>query len=579
MVAGSMYSRVRIFLLVLIALAALLAPVAALALPPGGTFIDDDGNPHEGYIEAIAAAGITSGCNPPINDKYCPDRNLTRGEMAGLLAKTLGLTSDGGKDWFSDDNGSPFESRINQLAAAGITSGCNPPANTKFCPHQNVTRGQMAAFLVRAYNLNGSTAGDPFRDDDGSVFEDHIERLREAGITRGCNPPINDKFCPNSPVRRDAMASFIGRAEGFAATTPPPRVEPGDVDVHIYPGDDIDDIADSSPKGATFLIHGTHYRQTISPRDGQQFYGAADAVLDGDNRTEYAFKGSAVNVYVGGLEIRDYDTNHQRGAIDAEGDGWTVEANEIHHNNAVGVRLGGDDVTIRSNNIHHNYQMGISVHHSSNGLVQSNEIAFNNWEKDYNWGFEAGGTKFWETTGLVVKNNWSHDNWGPGLWSDHDNIHITYEGNLVEDNAAAGIYHEISYDGVMRNNTLRGNGYDHDAWLWGGGITLASSQGVEVYGNVLEGNFNGITMTQQNRGSGAYGSYVVRNNYVHDNLIINSGLSGAAEDIGSDAIFHSGNRFENNDYVGSVRWEWDGGRVSWSKWRNYGHDDNGSYTP
>ena len=94
---------------------------------------------------------------------------------------------------------------------------------------------------------------------------------------------------------------------------------------------------------------------------------------------------------------------------------------------------------------------------------------------------------------------------------------------------------------------------------------------------MVEDNFNAITMTQQNRGSGAYGAYKVRNNYVHDNLIINSGLSGAAEDIGSDAIFSANNRFENNDYVGSVRWEWDGGRVSWSKWRNYGHDDQGSY--
>ena len=74
------------------------------------------------------------------------------------------------------------------------------------------------------------------------------------------------------------------RAEGLAAIAPPPRINPGDIDVHIYPGDDIDDIADASPKGATFLIHGTHYRQTVSPRDGQQFHGASDAVVDGDNR-------------------------------------------------------------------------------------------------------------------------------------------------------------------------------------------------------------------------------------------------------------------------------------------------------
>jgi|GEM_PF-1902410 len=577
MVARNMYNRARISLVVLTALATLFAPAVATALPPGGSFTDDDGSPHEGYIEAIAAAGITNGCNPPINDRYCPDRNLTRGEMAVLLARTLGLSSDGGRDWFSDDNGSPFEDRINQIAAAGITLGCNPPANTKFCPNGTVTRGQMAAFLERAYNLKGSTSSNPFKDDNGSIFENSIERLAQAGITKGCNPPINDRFCPNDPVRRDAMASFLARAEGMSAITPPPRVDAGDVDVHIYPGDDIDDIADSSPKGTTFLIHGTHHRQSVSPRDGQRFLGAADAVLDGDDRTEFAFTGSADDVYIGGLEIRDYDSDHQRGAIDGSGDNWTVEGNEIHHNAAVGVRLGGDGSTIRGNNIHHNAQLGISVHYADDCVVQSNEIAYNNWQKEFRWGFEAGGTKFWETRNLLVKGNWSHNNWGPGLWSDHDNINIVYDGNIVEDNAAAGIYHEISYDGVMRNNTLRRNGFDHDAWLWGGGITLASSQGVEIYGNVVEDNYNGITMTQQNRGSGAHGPYVVRNNFVHDNLIIDSGLSGAAEDIGSDAIFSANNRFENNDYVGEVRWEWDGGRVSWSKWRGYGHDDGGSY--
>ncbi len=32
-------------------------------LPPGGTFSDDNGNIHEGNIEAIAAEGVTKGCN------------------------------------------------------------------------------------------------------------------------------------------------------------------------------------------------------------------------------------------------------------------------------------------------------------------------------------------------------------------------------------------------------------------------------------------------------------------------------------------------------------------------------------
>ncbi|MFQ5518199.1 MAG: S-layer homology domain-containing protein, partial [Acidimicrobiia bacterium] len=42
-----------------------------------------------------------------------------------------------------------FYSDIEWLRDSGVTKGCNPPANTQFCPGDNVTRGQMAAFLHR----------------------------------------------------------------------------------------------------------------------------------------------------------------------------------------------------------------------------------------------------------------------------------------------------------------------------------------------------------------------------------------------------------------------------------------------
>jgi hypothetical protein len=104
-------------------------PVAAAnaALPPGGTFVDDNGNVHEANIEAIAAAGITKGCNPPTNNRFCPDDSVTRGQMAAFLVRALGLTDNGGGNRFVDDNGSTFEGDIDRLATAGITKGCNPP--------------------------------------------------------------------------------------------------------------------------------------------------------------------------------------------------------------------------------------------------------------------------------------------------------------------------------------------------------------------------------------------------------------------------------------------------------------------
>ncbi|HSJ35611.1 MAG TPA: S-layer homology domain-containing protein, partial [Acidimicrobiia bacterium] len=178
----------------------ILALVASLIVPlaqpaeAGPTFTDDNGNAHEGAIEQIAARGVTKGCNPPANDRYCPDRPVTRGEMAAFLQRAFDLDS-GSRDHFKDDGGSPFESAINAVARAGVTKGCNPPANDRYCPNARVTRGEMAAFINRILDLD--KGADFFADDDDSVFEADINAIARVGISKGCNPPGNDRFCAN----------------------------------------------------------------------------------------------------------------------------------------------------------------------------------------------------------------------------------------------------------------------------------------------------------------------------------------------------------------------------------------------
>jgi hypothetical protein len=223
-----LYTRTRraaVFAVSFVVVLVLFAGIALAVLPPGGTFVDDDGNVHEANIEAIANAGITLGCNPPTNDRYCPDSAVTRGQMAAFLVRALHLTATGDKD-FIDDNDSVFETDIEKLAEAGITLGCNPPDNTRFCPDSAVTRGQMAAFLVRALHLT-ATGDKDFIDDNDSVFEADIEMLAEEGITYGCNPPDYTMFCPDDDVTRDQMASFLTRALGLTPI-PPPERHPGD---------------------------------------------------------------------------------------------------------------------------------------------------------------------------------------------------------------------------------------------------------------------------------------------------------------------------------------------------------------
>lgn len=142
--------------------------------------------------------------------------------MAAFLARALNLPAASG-DFFTDDNSSIFNGDINRIAEAGITNGCNPPANDRFCPNNVLTRGEMAAFLVRAFDLLPATEPDRFQDDDTSIFESQIDSLAEAGITFGCNPPENTMFCPYDRVSRGAMAAFLTRAIPLESITPPPR--------------------------------------------------------------------------------------------------------------------------------------------------------------------------------------------------------------------------------------------------------------------------------------------------------------------------------------------------------------------
>jgi len=154
-------------------------------------------------IAWLYAEGLTSGCGVKL---FCPNESVTRAEMAAFLVRALGLPASQ-TDAFSDDDGTTHEADINALAAAGITSGCGPSA---FCPSAPVSRAEMASFLVLALGL-GASQNDAFSDDDGTTHEADINALAASGITSGCGPST---FCPRSPVSRGQMAAFLHRAFG-----------------------------------------------------------------------------------------------------------------------------------------------------------------------------------------------------------------------------------------------------------------------------------------------------------------------------------------------------------------------------
>ena len=137
-------------------------------------------------------------------DEVLPDGLVTRAQMASFLVRALDLPA-ASRDFFRDDEGSTHEARINAVARGRHHGRCGPG---RFCPDGLVTRGQMASFLVRAFDLP-STSTDHFRDDNSSTHEARINALAQSGITYGCG---TDRFCPDGRVTRGQMAAFLHRA-------------------------------------------------------------------------------------------------------------------------------------------------------------------------------------------------------------------------------------------------------------------------------------------------------------------------------------------------------------------------------
>ena len=353
----------------------------------------------------------------------------------------------------------------------------------------------------------------------------------------------------------------------------------------MSPGDSIQALVNANPAGTTFLIKaGVHRRQQVMPKNGDSFVGEPGAVLDGGGVTQFAFGAGGVGVTVRGLVVQNYAPKLQEGVIRLGGGAhnWLVKGNEVRFNRGVGIAAGPGWV-VRNNYVHHQGQLGVGG--SGDDITfEGNEIAFNNTD-DVDPYWEAGGSKFVHTRHLVLRNNYVHDNKGPGLWLDGNNIYALYEGNRIINNYGPGIFHETSYDAVIRYNLIEGNGFGYTGWVDGAGILVNTSPNVEVYGNTVRHNNDGIAGIQANRGAGNYGPYQLRNLWVHDNII--------AMDVGQTGVVRVGgltdpvwspewnNRFDYNTYTlgtADKYYAWDPWYMTTTQWRAAGQDPHSTWT-
>jgi parallel beta-helix repeat protein len=274
---------------------------------------------------------------------------------------------------------------------------------------------------------------------------------------------------------------------------------------------------------------------------------------------------------------------------------WVVKGTEFRRNFNTGLLVQGDNARVSNVDTHHNGRYGIAVSAPCTGcrapngvIIERSEIAYNNTRQLATLD-DAGGTKFaGGPSGMIVRNNDVHHNYGSGLWWDTNSEDARIYGNVIHDNRQWGILWEASYGGTkIHHNRLIDNGVGDGTENWGANVQLLVSNsdgsvggGIEIYENRIVGT--AIAVGLLNHTEGMPGTRQV---HIHDNtmaLRAETTRVGGVLHFGDPSLFDraSGNRFERNTYLvrdrGGTYWKWDGQTLTWQQWNATGHDNEGS---
>jgi parallel beta-helix repeat protein len=408
--------------------------------------------------------------------------------------------------------------------------------------------------------------------------------------------PSHSRRRRRSLVRNAAlMASFsaVVLMPAPASADTPALPTPACDGIHIVPGmnaDTIQGLVDANPAGTKFCFsRGTYVLEHyVTLKDSNRFICTQRraCILTGLDK----YRGALTGTYgTSGQLIQGFVVEHfisVPGAWPNAGvqvrDLGTIQDNEIHHNDN-GIDVNANN-TVYSNYIHHNRIYGLTGGPGDNIVMQFNELAYNNTtHQDPN--YDAGGSKIVGTStggssNVQWLNNYVHDNWGNGIWSDGNVRNAIYDGNRIENNGGAGIAHEISWDAVIRNNAFKNNdtferGKDFSCWH-GAQILLNNSQNVQISGNTVEGvGINPICLVNSTREEGAAFPQSLANVSVSSNVVRMSKAAyvGFVGDSEPSGISFTGNTY----YVDNLNAaDWTAmDTMTFKQWQAAGFDTTG----
>ena len=341
----------------------------------------------------------------------------------------------------------------------------------------------------------------------------------------------------------------------FHTTTPippPPGPEPPtspDVDLILTPGQPV------NLTGATDVRIGWEPNTTVGRINLEgakriQFLGATPLQVDGTLDAGGPLQTGTVNAWHSeDVELTNIDVlNSPRSAFSIE----HATRLTIDRSSAINAwHLG----------VHGGYLQDVTVRRS---LFENNSRRIPTASGDQSEGWESGDLKLTNAHGTIIEDNTCRLGYGPGIWFDIHNTGTRIRRNRVFDKHAEGIFYEISHgDAIIEDNEIRNSPTGLNAnrmnWLYGAGILISTSSGVQVLRNTVDGSYHGITVIDQSHRGDTPQGYNAADYLIDHNTIRNVNKVGAAQDSGSMAVFNPAAWGPNNTYENVQQFEWQGG--------------------
>jgi hypothetical protein len=456
---------------------------ASTTLPAGAI----EGDVLVSYVEAYASASIA--CEAPwIQAFSVPDGGGGRLAACALVVRdnqprpTVQVRPDAEVSMvtmaFSGvDLGDP-------ILAARAVAGTVSPGVTAADARTLLVLGEGSAPSVSEaqaprYSRLGASRNDARSSQVAIATEPATSRLAlaGAGAWRGI---VAKRSVAGTVALRPAAAPGAAPAracEDQQLLTGPSEAPPGAV---IVPGGNDRDVDLDRANTTYYFLSGIHTRgaggrAVIIPGNNSSYIGAPGAVISGQNLIGSAFAGDAFGVTIEYLTVEDFVPANNTGAVNSgSAPSWTVSHDTLERiGTAGGVKSGqgaalmmgsGDDYSDDCLTDNGQYAInGYAAAHRDaivDGTISHDEISWNGSSEfpDTDCGC-SGGLKVLFSTGVILADNYIHDNYNVGAWFDTDNTGALIEGNYIARNWSGGLNYEASTNADITANTFVDNAW------------------------------------------------------------------------------------------------------------------------